>query len=409
MDSVERRILGFASFSHFFTHFTMLLFPALVTTIARDTGLGLDRVLSMSFLMYLLYGLGALPWGFLSDRGEPRLVLGAGIFLAGAGLLVAGLVDNPVVLPWALAVTGLGNAAYHPAGLALVSKGIKERGKGMGINGIFGNLGIAGAPFAAGLLAWWVGWRVALTVLGAIGIAAGIITWLIPLPVARDSDKQEGQSVTGRHALLLFAVLCLAVISSGLMYRSFTLILPSWLEGRLSNDFRTIAEALGGIGPGRSLTAFDSLMAALVTGGTFLLGILGQLIGGRVADRVDLRKAYFAFFAAALPFIILARYASGWVVVIGTLGFAFFTLGMQPIENSLYAMLVPPRWRSMGYGVKFTLGFGIGSLAVFIIGSVEPLRGLDGVIGLTSVYLAVTVAWAGFLWIMSRGRPIRHT
>jgi FSR family fosmidomycin resistance protein-like MFS transporter len=87
MDIVERRILTLTSVGHFFTHFTMLMFPPLATTIARDLGIGLDEVFSMSFMMYLFYGLGAVPWGYVSDRWSPRLSLATGMILAGFGLI----------------------------------------------------------------------------------------------------------------------------------------------------------------------------------------------------------------------------------------------------------------------------------------------------------------------------------
>jgi MFS family permease len=43
---------------------------------------------------------------------------------------------------------GLGASTYHPAGTGLISRTISARGTALGINGIYGNVGIALAPLA---------------------------------------------------------------------------------------------------------------------------------------------------------------------------------------------------------------------------------------------------------------------
>ena len=408
MDSTERRILGFTGISHFFAHFTMLLFPPLATTIARDLGTGLDEVFSVSFLMYLCYGLGAIPWGFISDRWNPRMALASGIILAGAGLAGAGLIRNSAALPFMLAIVGLGNAAYHPAGLALISKGMRSRGRGMGLNGVFGNLGIASAPLMAGLLAWSFGWRSTFIFLGISGIIAGLAIVAVPFTVPRSEDRQRGEVAVGKGAVVLFLLLCGVVLFAGLEYRSFTLILPSWLEGRMAGQFSALAGHFKGLNTAKTGMDSGSLIAALVSSAAMLIGMVGQLAGGRLADRLELKKAYLLFIGLALPCLLAASLMNGWASLPFLGLFTFFVLGMQPIENSLYAMLVPPRWRSSGFGIKFTLAFGVGSLAVTIVSATEKTIGLEGVMLLTAGYLALSVLMAVLLYYVGRRTSIRH-
>ena len=184
--------------------------------------------------------------------------------------------------------------------------------------------------------------------------------------------------------------------------------LPSWLEGRLAVEFSGLARILEGLGRNTAGMDAGSLAAALVSGAAMLIGMAGQIVGGRIADRMDLRKAYVLFFGMALPSLVAARFVGGWMTV-PFLGFyTFFALGMQPIENSLYAMLTPPRWRSSGFGIKFTLGFGVGSLAVAVVSRLQPVVGLDGVMLLAAGYLAVTVVMAGVLLTAGGRLAIRH-
>jgi MFS family permease len=57
--------------------------------------------------------------------------------------------------------------------------------------------------------------------------------------------------------------------------------------------------------------------------------------------------------------------------------YEFFSLGMQPIENSLIAALTPDRWRSTSYAIKFTLTFGVGSLVVPLIAPIKQAYSLE--------------------------------
>ena len=409
MSTNEKKILAFSSASHFFTHFYMLIFPVLVLPLSRSLGLSLDRVLGMSLLMYLLYGLAAIPWGLISDKTSPRIVMGTGIVIAGTGLIFSGLVRNPNMLSWTLAVTGLGCAAYHPSGLALVSKGIKSRGRGLGINGIFGNLGMAAAPFTTGFMNYFLGWRQTLIFLGIAGIIAGLLSLFVKFSVPRDSDLQEGEKLKQDSMLKLFLVLCVVVLFSGLMYRTYTLVFPAWIETKLESLFTYLEKLIAGNNSIALLPQTNTLIASIITGAVYVIGMFGQFTGGKIADKWELRSAYLFFWLMALPFLLLARFSTGLWVLPFTGLFIFFAIGMQPIENSIYAILTPARWRSVGYGIKFTLTFGIGSLSVYIVKQVEPSIGLDGIIILTAVYLLITTAAAFILRLIHKDQQIKHS
>lgn len=409
MDPNERNILIFTSFGHFFTHFYMLVFPVLLLPITRSLDMPLEVILPKSFLMYLLYGLLAIPWGFLSDRFNPRLIMGFGTILAGCGFLFSGLLRDPAFLSLSLALVGIGCAAYHPSGLSMISKGVKSRGKGMGLNGIFGNLGIASAPFAAGVLNYAFGWQVTLLILGAAGVGTGFVCLIVPFSVDRDTDKQRGTEMKKGNVLKLFIALCAIVTASGLLYRGFTLILPSYLEIRLSTAFEGVYAALRRAGEtGMLSTEQGSLFAAVVAGSAYLIGMLGQAIGGKMADKFDLKRTYLLFSILALPFLLLLRFGSGFALIVYAGMFAFFTLGLQPVENSIYAMLTPPRWRSLAYGTKFTLSFGVGSLSVFLVSKVQDGWGIEAVVLLLTGYLSVMILLILLLNYLGRNQELRH-
>jgi MFS family permease len=404
LDANQKRILVFTSAAHFLTHFFVLAFPALVMPISRDLSLEPARVIPLSFPMYLCYGILAIPWGYLSDRFGPRLMMGAGMLIAGAGFTAAGLSGSAEQLRIALGVIGVGCSAYHPSGLALLSKGMQGRGRALGINGLWGNCGIAAAPLAAGTLSYALGWKSTLLLFGVGGIAVGLLCLAVSFSVGA-GDLQKGTVVERRQAVRYFLILCGAMVFSGLMYRGYTIILPTFFESKLS-DFALFAS--GATNTARLSSDAETFAATVITCGVYLVGMAGQLLGGRVADRCELRWAYLTFFASALPFLLLMSVLNGLPLVLMAGGFVLFSLGMQPIENSLVAVLSPPQWRSVTYGIKFTLVFGAGSLAVYMVGFVDGRYGLDAVIFLLLALLAGVIAMISALLVASRKVALRH-
>jgi predicted MFS family arabinose efflux permease len=249
-----------------------------------------------------------------------------------------------------------------------------------------------------------MGWKSTLLAFGLLGVLLGLVCFAVPFSVGRD-DLQRGRSVAGRQAVTLFLILCGAMVFSGLMYRGYTIILPTFFESKLADFGALVSNAMGGA---RAASDARTLLATLITCGVYLIGMVGQLIGGRVADRFDLRWAYLAFFACALPFLISLRLVEGPLLIPLAGLFVLFSLGMQPVENSLVAMLTPPQWRSVSYGVKFTLVFGAGSLAVYFVSFAGGSYGLGAVILLLSFFLAMVIAMITVLLFASRGESVRH-
>jgi MFS family permease len=404
LDANQKRILVFTSAAHFLTHFFVLVFPALVMPLSRDLSMEPARVIPLSFPMYLCYGILAIPWGYLSDRFGPRWMMGAGMLIAGTGFTAAGLSGSTEQLSIALGVIGVGCSAYHPSGLALLSKGMQGRGRALGINGLWGNCGIAAAPLAAGTLTYALGWKSALLVFGFAGIGLGLLCFAVPFSVG-ERDLQKGTVVERGRAVRYFLILCGAMVFSGLMYRGYTIILPTFFEAKLSDLSLFATDAAN---TARLSSNADTFAAAVITCGVYLVGTVGQLLGRRVADRHELRWAYLVFFACALPFLLLMSAVEGLPLIAMAGGFVLFSLGMQPIENSLVAVLSPPQWRSVSYGIKFTLLFGAGSLAVYLVGFVDGRFGLDAVIFLLAALLTGVITMISVLLIASRKVSLRH-
>lgn len=385
MESEERNLLTTTCIGHFLSHFNMLVFPAVVLPLTKQLNLSLAEVLGISFWMYLLFGLTALPWGLAADRFGAKTLMT--LFYCGAGLCglaAAHWIDAPAKLALALAGIGLFSGIYHPAGLGLISKQMTRVSYAMGINGMFGNLGLATAPIISGLVIWFSGPQMAYLALGIFNLAGLMIMLLMPLPVGQGKSAKVSHTQGGRGFIILLA----AMMLGGVVYRGATVILPAYFEIRNQG----IVAWLTGLLP----TGFSgNLVATAITSAIFLVGMLGQYLGGRTAEKFSLAPSYLLFHLITIPAAFAMAHAMNIPLVICALVYFFFLLGMQPIENTLVSRLTPPRWHHSAFGMKFVLTFGMGALAVKEVQAIERAYGLEWVypaLACVSIVLVLTIA-----------------
>ena len=363
MNANERKILSTTCFGHFMSHFNMLVFPALVLPLTEKYGMGLAPVLALSFWMYLLFGVTALPWGLLSDKiGAKPLLL---TFYTGAGIcgLAAGwFVNDPAVFSLCLAGVGLFSGIYHPAGLGLISKGIGRMSMALGYNGMAGNAGLAAAPILAGLINHYYGIETAFFFLGACNLCGALL--MVTLPLQEPEKKKKLANDTPGRLVVAFAILCVAMMLGGVAYRCATVVLPSYFELRNPG-------LLAYLGSLDWFPASSNVGATALSSLVFSVGMLGQYLGGRVAERFEPRRGYLVFHLVALPLALLMAYTTDVPLLFVTICYMFFLLGMQPIENTLVAYLTPDRLRHSAYGTKFILTFGVGAVAVYLVGWIK--------------------------------------
>ena len=363
----ERRILVLAGAGHFVAHFAELMYPTLAVSLAADTGIPLAEVLGWSTIGYLLFGLGALPAGYLADRIGSRWIVLTSLAGTGAATIAAGLSTPGPMLAAALAALGLAASLYHPAGMSLISRGVRARGRALGLNGIAGNAGIALTPVCTAVLIGLAGWRGAYI---ACGTAILLVTALLaarPISEPRGDQPDAAATAPDPYHLPRFALLCLAAMLAGISYRANTVAQPAFFAERVT---------LVGYGTATTLA--------------YLAGMVGQYVGGRLADRYPLRYLYLATHLASIPALLIMARLTELPLLLTAGTFVFFSLGMQPIENSLFAQLTPPRLRGTGYGMKFVVTFGVGALGVQLVRAAEA----SGDLSRTFPWVAIVVALA---------------
>ncbi len=294
----------------------MLVFPALVLPLSALLGISIGSTIEISFWMYLMYGLTALPWGLAADRwgAKPLLTLfhlGSAISCFAAAFY-AGSINGLAVSMMGL---GIFSGIYHPAGLGLISKETKKISRKLAVNGVFGSLGIAFAAVFAGFFNSYFGLKTVFILLGLINLS-GLFLIAGYKPVQKPATDKKTQD-TAASFLTPFIILLCVMMLAGICYRGSTLTIPAYFELK-NNDIFSMCASLTGL----SLT--KNLVATLSTTIILMAGIIGQLFGGRLAEKFDLRFCYICMHLVIIPVaFLMAKTANFPLIVLGMLYFSF--------------------------------------------------------------------------------------
>ena len=219
-----RKVIGFVNAAHFIDHYAMLVFAAAVVVMAPLFGMAYSELLPYATPGFIAFGAGSLLTGWLGDRWSRRHMLA--IFFVGIGLAMigAGLTNTPLQLGCALFAIGAFASIYHPVGTAMLVANAEKVGREVGINGVWGNLGVASAALVTGLVTQYLGWRWAFIVPGVIAIAIGAAfarTVTHEKPGSR-AGAQTAARVAPAAMKRVIAALVVTVIASSTTFNAVT-------------------------------------------------------------------------------------------------------------------------------------------------------------------------------------------
>ena len=393
---MERRVVIAAIVAHAMTHGMEVAFAALLLRIGAEFGAGLAALGVVANAGTITFGSTAIPAGYLSDRYGERAVISFAM-AGGAGLCVlAAAAPNLTLLAVALALLGAAIGLYHPPGTAMVATLAERRGRALARHGVGGNIGLGVAPALVTVVAIAADWRAAYLVLGALALIAAVVVWrLVP---GRDEAERERRRLRAREltdprrlagstpprerswmmpSLLL---VYFAAVGQGFVYRGAITFLPAHLEQNLR----------------LSVLGWDAeAMAGATTTLVLLIGIGGQLMGGRLIDRMLAERAALLFTVALVPALLLMAPATGWWLVLASIGFVLANWGQQPVFNSLMADYAPGGALGRAFGFQFFMAFGLGSVSGSLSGIVAERAGTGAAfVLLGAAALAMLVALA---------------
>ena len=348
----SRRNELFLNVGHTLDHLFMLIFPTVVLAMAPEFGRPYSEMLPLALGGFIMFGAGSIPAGWLADRWSRRGMMV--VFFVGIG--VSSMLTGFARAAWQVAagITLIGTfaAIYHPVGIAMLVSGRDKVGRVLGVNGVFGNLGVAFAALIAGALAHWFSWRAAFIVPGIASIAIGI-GFAAAVPEIKISAKAATggpRQVFSRRLLArVFSILLVTTLCGGIIFNSTTVAMPKIFDEKLT----ALVDTTLGIG--------------LLVSGVYVLAAMAQLVVGHLLDRDTIRSVLVPIVALQAPLLLAAAFFDNYLMLLIALAMMFFIFGQVPINDAMVAAYTDERWRARALAVRYVVSFGASALSVPLI------------------------------------------
>jgi FSR family fosmidomycin resistance protein-like MFS transporter len=323
---------------------------------------GLLPIFTVVFnLSYVLAGLVAMVFSVTSsmlqpllgrwfDRKQTTWLLEGGLALNCIGMSLTGISPNYVVLLFLVGTAGLGTAAFHPPAFSTLAKSsTTSRGGSLGIFLSGGNAGFFLGPIVAGGLVSAIGLNGTLVLL-PIGLLTSIVLFKAHAVERGRPLLPEPSQPTNRGLLGLLATI--TALRSTTIQAAVT-FLPLYL-----------------------VTKGESLLLATAVASIWLgVGVLGQIAGGHISDRIGRRPVIvFSLLVGGILFY-------GFLMTSGLLSVLFLAVSGAVLYGSwsvIVAMASEAAPSNVGAVAGLMLGFsiGVGGLAALGFGGVADMLGL---------------------------------
>jgi MFS family permease len=366
---------------HAMDHLFLLIFATAVVAIARDWGMAWQDLMPYTAPAFALFGLLSLPSGRLGDLWGRRAMMI--VFFVGMGLSALFIATATGVwhLFAALTVMGAFASIYHPVGIPMLVQGATRPGFTIGVNGLAGNLGIAGAAILTGFLVKLFGWRIAFVVPGLVALGCAGLFWaIVPREEVAPAKRPKKQLDLPRSLMIrVVLVMTLAGATSSMIFNFTT-----------NGNGAFLAERLRGI-------IEDPATLGVLLAVVYTIASFAQLVVGKLIDRFPLKWIYLPIVAAQVPLFFLAARTSGWGLYALMLVFMLFVFGAIPFVDAMIVQYVDDRMRSRVAGIRLAISFGVASTAVYVLGPVVKGAGFTTLLLLMAGISALTALFVSFL------------
>ena len=346
--------------------------PALVPILVLDRGYSLPAAAGIVLAGSLTSSIIQPLFGYLGDRRRLRWLAPVSVAVTGSGLAALALAPGYWATLALVALTGVGIAAFHPAGARLARDLSAGDHVLMSWFALGGNLGFATAPFLVFLTVGVLGLTASplLIIPATVGLVAVLccLRRRAPAQVGGPEPAKLTEPIAAEDwhsfGLLSAAVMCRSVVFIGL---------SAFLALHVQQD--------RGFGPVGGTVALFVL---------YLGGAFGTVIGGRLARHWPRTTILRWSYALAVPAI------TGLLLVPGPAVFGFIaaTSICLSVPFSLHLTLAQdylPRHIGTASGVTLGLAVSFGGLASPAIGALAAHTGLR--LALVPLIIVAALAW----------------
>jgi MFS family permease len=367
--------------SHGIMHAYLVLLPALIPLLKGELG-SVETLGYLATLVFLFYGWGSLPVGFVADRFSKKTIIAASMALCGLAAIIVSLSHSLPLTALGLILLGVGASLYHPPGYAYMSIISEEmRGRYMGFMGLGGDVGMAISFVTTTALGTFLGWRNAFLAWGLVGIAMAAIDQAVIVDSTlqvEDAGSRLGvvatlrrmfQTEHLRNLILVFII----VVFSGALWNGVSAFILTYIS-----DVKGVSLMIAG---GLSTLKYT-------------VGALAQIVGGELSDKRGRRGillfGYGVFAVSLFALTLVPGSVPLILLLVVVMGFTFFIT--QSPMNALLGDVSHKDTVGVTYGVNFAIKYGIGSFAPAIAGYLAARYTMDYVF-----YFFAVISAAAFL------------
>jgi MFS family permease len=345
------RVIGFVNAAHFIDHYSMLIFAAAVIVMGPALGMAYSELLPYATPGFVAFGAGSLLTGWLGDRWSRRHMMLIFFFGIGASMIAVGLVRGPLELGAALLSIGLFASIYHPVGTAMIVSYADRLGREMGLNGVWGNLGVASSALVTGVIGQYLGWRWAFIVPGLVTILTGLAFMLTVVHEDRSGARQAAAQarVAKEDMWRVILALLIVVIAISTTFNAVTVALPKLFAERLSG-----------------LTQSPALLG-VIAAGVYVFGALTQYTIGKLLDRHSLKAVSLPLSFLLAPFLYMSAELSNLPLIVAAIGIVMGAFGQVTVNDAMVGKYTSEEWRSRAYAVRYFVGFTAAGASVGLV------------------------------------------
>jgi MFS family permease len=269
----------------------------------------------------------------------------------GASMIAVGFVQTSLQLGAALLAIGLFASIYHPVGTAMIVSYADQLGREMGLNGVFGNLGVASSALVTGVIGQYFGWRFAFIIPGGITVLLGLAFAATVRHEDRKGTKQAAAQarVAKEDMWRVILALLIVVIAISTTFNAVTVALPKLFAERLAD-----------------LTGSPALLG-VIAACVYVFGAMTQYTIGKLLDRHSLKTVALPLSFMLAPFLYLAAGLSNLPLIVVSIGIVMGAFGQVTVNDAMVGKYTTEEWRSRAYAVRYFIGFTAAGASVGLV------------------------------------------
>ena len=374
------KLLALLTAGHFVTDINTGALPAFLPFIKEFLDLSYTLTASIVLVFNITSSVIQPIFGYFSDRWSVRWLLPIGPFLASLGLGLLGFGSSYAWILFFAALSGLGQASYHPEGFKTVNfLSGQKKATAISFFHFGGNLGFAVGPLLATLFFTHFGLKGSLGFVlpGIVMLAIFLSTnrWKVEATPSASRAKHPSDPGSSRQRFFPMALLLLAVVLRSATRLSLLTFVPFYFIKFLNHD---------PLVAGKYLSVF------------LLSGAVGTVVGGPSADRFGYKRTVLFSLGLTPLFLYLFFFTSG------TIALVFFAVaGLLIISSNSVTMAMGqsfmPQNVGMASGLILGLAMGIGGIGTTALGWVADHFGIP--FTLQAMFILPFFAFLTFLFI----------